>query len=128
MRKRAMGRYAIAITSLLLMLMIGSAAAQFNPISDASPRFDASNTNAVTVTVRKADGSPLSDAHVQVSSIGTRTIIASGYTNSMGVAEIPNVANGVYEITAMKGVDQASDRIEVRNGDSQVALKLTGDA
>jgi len=117
-----MGRYVTLFASLLLL--IGSASAQF----PQNRNEDLQNTSTVTVTVQKNGGAPLADAHVVVSSIGTRSVVASGYTNTMGVAEIGNVPSGVYEVIASKGVDQTTERLEVSNTDVQVALKISTDA
>ena len=80
--------------------------------------------NSLTVTARGMDNSPLADARVEINAIGVRSLNITTTTNSLGMVEIANLPSGTYEVTVSKGVDQATDRVELLNADGQVSVKV----
>lgn len=80
------------------------------------------NNSSLSGTIRTADNKPAADMYVQL--IGQNGQVAgSAYTNMGGVFDIINVPEGTYELQAVIGLNQVTERVEVR-GMSSVALRL----
>lgn len=80
-------------------------------------------------TVRTTDGRTLPDAMIEARDYERGTLQMSAHSDATGTFTLSNLPVGKYEITAHSGVDQASERVEVRNiGDTTVELRLSGKA
>lgn len=112
----------LLVFSLTAASQIAAAATQFavrqNPSAD---------NNSLTVAVRIGQNQPAMNARVEVRSLGTREVLASGYTNARGVAELNGVPNGTYDVVAVLRLNEASERVDVRGIDASVTLNLPGE-
>lgn len=101
-------------STLVIALLSVSAFAQFPSNNRQSD---------VTVSVRSNTNNPIQDARVQVQDLATGQIVASSYTNSVGVAEL-SVPSGNYEISASHGLYETHDRISVQSFSASVNMQL----
>jgi hypothetical protein len=115
----------IAFTSFIVISGLAQTAETYNPFSRMS-----FSTSQVTVTAVNSRGEPVADARVEVLTRDTRTAAASAYTNEAGMAQLPSVPDGNYDIVVTKGVNSATERLDVEGFPAQVLLRVAaeGDA
>lgn len=89
----------VIVFSLLLCTLLAFAQIPHDPLE------------VVSGTLRNGNGQPLSDARVELRSMRTGALVASGYTNSAGGFELANVPSGLYEIVAISGLSEVRERI-----------------
>ena len=111
-------------------LSIGIACYAQSAPSSNSRRLNASTNSindvldgSIAGDVRSADDHPMDDVRVEVRGASGETI-SSGYSNSTGAFRIDHVPAGSYEIVALKGVDEARDRVQVVGMETEVRLRL----
>ena len=80
--------------------------------------------NSLSGTVRTSSGQPVRNARIEIRSLGAVQAIASGYTQPGGRFEFANLPRGTYEVIATAGVDQATQRVDVFQGDAEVQLTM----
>jgi tetratricopeptide (TPR) repeat protein len=81
--------------------------------------------STVSGSVRTFDNRPAANARVEVRNVETGQTVASAYTNDNGTFDINSIPNGSYEISAVSGLDEARERLEMRGGaGSVVSLRL----
>jgi tetratricopeptide (TPR) repeat protein len=82
-------------------------------------------SNSVTGFVRGADNRPLGNVHVELRD-ANGGIVGSVATGNGGDFEFRQIAQGIYHVIAMAGVEQAEERVEVNSWTTTVNLRLPG--
>lgn len=85
-------------------------------------------TGSITGSVRTLTNKPVSNARVDVTSLTQGQPIATEYTGNRGNFEISDLPPGDYEVRAESGVSQASERIQVTDGQTWVTLRMPAPA
>jgi Tfp pilus assembly protein PilF len=75
-------------------------------------------------TVRTFDNRPAVDARIEVTNVATGQVVAATYSNPNGTFDITNIPNGNYEVSAIVGLDEAHERVELRNSGATVSLRF----
>jgi tetratricopeptide (TPR) repeat protein len=75
-------------------------------------------------TVQSIDGKLLKGIRVDLHDTSAGVVIASVYTGERGSFEFGPVPEGAYEVVAVSGTNQASERINVASFKSSVSLRL----
>lgn len=89
------------------------------------PRAIGSGANgSLAVTVREANGNPVPDARVEVRNPQMGQTIEGGYTNPAGSVELMGLPYGVYEVSVSKGLNEVTERADVRSMGSAVSVRL----
>jgi Tfp pilus assembly protein PilF len=78
---------------------------------------------AVSGTVRSADDHPMADVRVEVRQAGGE-IVVTGYSDSTGAFHINQVPAGSYEVVAVKGINDARERVQVAGMETYVDLRM----
>jgi len=112
-------RTGLAIT--LLLSGISLAQIPSNPRSVAT---NAASQVNVSVTVRTAQGGPAANARVELRDLSLGVGSYSAYTNNAGVAEIPNVPGGNYDVVATYKLAEVQQRANLSFGDRSIAMTL----
>src|SRR2546421_10080036 len=115
-----MTRAGLAITILLFGICLQ---AQM-PTNLRSAATNASSQVNVTVTVRTGKGEPAANARVELRDLSMGISSYTGYTNNAGVAEIPNVPGGSYEIVTTYKLGEAQQRANLSFGDRSLNVTL----
>jgi Tfp pilus assembly protein PilF len=79
---------------------------------------------AITGSVVSLAGNPLRDVQVQLQDMNNGGAVARTYTDSSGSFLFTGVPSGVYELVAVSGMYQASDRVEVRGMTASTILRI----
>lgn len=82
------------------------------------------STSSIEGTVKNISGTLLKDIRVDLHDISGGNIIASAYTSQSGVFEFVSVPDGSYEVVAISGTNQASERLNVASLNATVSLRL----
>jgi tetratricopeptide (TPR) repeat protein len=88
---------------------------------------DDSLPGSLEVTVRDANGQAAQNLRVELHD-NFHGVIASGVTSGVGSFEFSNLPNGTYEVVAVRGADEARERIDFRGGTDDVILHLPAPA
>src|SRR5579884_3566423 len=98
MRYRSM-KYRLAAVPLLLC---GVMSAQFS--GNHVPQ-------SISGQVRTASGQPAPEVRIEVHDLLTGSTVATAYTSEAGNFEVDNVDPGNYDVIALSGTSQASERV-----------------
>jgi Tfp pilus assembly protein PilF len=79
---------------------------------------------SVTGSVVSLAGNPLRDVQVQLQDLNTGSSVARTFTDSSGSFLFSGVPSGAYELVAVSGMYQASDRVEVRGMTASTILRI----
>jgi predicted Zn-dependent protease len=113
---------------LAITLLFSSIALQAQmPASNHSLMNSNSQVN-LSVTVQMADGQPAANARVELRSMGFAGASATGYTNSAGIALLPNVPGGSYEMVVTHKLTEVQQRTTLSFGEQSVNVRLPMDA
>ena len=74
--------------------------------------------------VRTFDGKPVQNARIEVTNLMTGEVVGTAYTSQNGSFDITNMANGTYEVTAVSGLDEAHERVDLRSGGAQLNMQF----
>lgn len=96
----------------------------FAQVPDTNSGRFGTNSSQILVTAMDSRGEPIADARVDVLTQDTRTAAASGFTNSSGVVTLTDIPDGRYEVVLNKGVNGASERVDVDGFPIQVTLRV----
>ncbi len=113
--------YLLVVSTLSAVYVL---AQEMTPLALPGGRGSARLLNSVSGTVRGSNGQPVRDARVEIRTLGGAQAVASGYTQPGGRFEFSNLPRGSYEVTVTAGVDQASQRVEVLQGDVEIRLTI----
>ncbi|MGE5207557.1 MAG: tetratricopeptide repeat protein [Chlamydiota bacterium] len=82
------------------------------------------NTGIIAGSVRTLDNKPVSNVRVEVISLAQGQPITTQYTTRNGSFLVSNLPEGNYELRAESGVQEATQRVQVGDGQSWVSLRL----
>jgi tetratricopeptide (TPR) repeat protein len=82
------------------------------------------HSGSIEGTVKNLNGNSLKDVRVDLHNVGDGSVVASAYTSQNGAFEFGSVPEGSYEVVALSGLNQASERINVASFNSTVSLRL----
>ena len=113
----------------LLIILLGTAAAQTTTMQHSQLPLSATDANAttfgsVTGTVTTLDDRTLRDAHVELRNIMTGAMLTSTTAAPDGSFQIYNIPPGTYEVSASSGTHEAREQIEIRSTPVSVRLQL----
>lgn len=91
------------------------------PGSDAS---EARTTSNISGAVRTQDDRPVSDARIEIRSLSTGALAASGYSSPSGSFEVGSIPEGDYEVIATSGLSESRERVHVSGLDASVTLRM----
>lgn len=123
-------RHRVFCISILLLLTVMYAAGQDNnPFAKHdrrhAPQGEAFNT--LNGSVCTMDGKPIRNARVEVHTLGAGETIASGYTLPNGSFEFTSLPEGVYEVVAIVGVQDARERVDFHQSEASVQLRIAAE-
>jgi Tetratricopeptide repeat len=95
----------------------------FGSIS-STPSASFHRSSSIEGTVQSIDGKLLKDVRVDLHDISAGTVLSSAYTNPGGGFEFSSVPEGVYEVVAISGTNQVTERINVSSFKANVSLRL----
>ena len=81
-------------------------------------------TSELSGTVRTFDGKAVQNARIEVTNTMNGEVVGTAYTSQNGSFDITNIPNGTYQVTAVSGLDEAHDRVDLRAGGGQLNLQL----
>lgn len=81
-------------------------------------------TGSITGSVRTLSNKPVSNARVDITSLQQAQPVATEYTSNSGNFAISGLPPGDYELRAVSGVLEASERVQVSDGQSWVTLRM----
>jgi hypothetical protein len=81
-------------------------------------------SSSIDGTVQSIDGRLLKDVRVDLHDTSAGIIIASVYTGERGSFEFDPVPEGTYEVVAVSGTNQASERINVASFKQSLSLRM----
>jgi len=117
---------ALAVVFTLALIhpghLLSQAPRNFGSLGMPSTPFHSSTS--IDGTVQSIDGRLLKDVRVDLHDTSAGVIIASVYTGERGSFEFGSVPEGAYEVVAVSGTNQASERINVASFKSSVSLRL----
>jgi Flp pilus assembly protein TadD len=90
----------------------------------AGPSAQQHITGSITGSVRTLANKPVSNARVDVTSLQQAQPVATQYTTGDGNFFISDLPPGDYELRAESGVLQASERVQVTDGQTWVTLRM----
>lgn len=85
------------------------------------------NTGGISGTVRGVNNEPVGNVRIEVRSLDTGQTLASTYTAPNGSFGVMNIPLGRYEVRALIGLNDITETIDVRTGESFVSLRLPQD-
>jgi Tfp pilus assembly protein PilF len=91
---------------------------------NSTPSASLHRSASVEGTVKSVKGDVLTDVRVDLHDISGGKIIASAYTSSGGTFQFNSVSEGIYEVTAVSGTNETSERVNVSSFNSMVSLRL----
>lgn len=128
---------AFLLVLLIMSLPIPSALAQgrrnradsITPPDSTDP-FNGPNGNGfgiaqISGTVRTYDGRSVNDANVVARNVERPSVFTTARTDSSGRYVLRNLQPGNYEVTVSTGLEQASQRVDVGRGDSDLDFRLS---
>lgn len=86
---------------------------------------DPANAGSITGSVTSMTNAPIANARVELRDISTGTMVASTYSQSTGKFEFNNIPNSSYEIVAVSGLAQTSERLIGSKANNYVELRLS---
>lgn len=101
-------RYWVILAAIAAFLALGLAA-----VAQDRDHFNQELNPSVSGTVRNAQGQPMGNVRVDVISTMTGMTAGTTYTSTSGYFEIDDIANGAYEVVAVKGVSEARERVDL---------------
>gem|GEM_PF-630129 len=120
--------FALAALSTLTLTHPGCLRAQvprnFGSINSTPGSSSFQKAASLEGTVKSVGGSLLKDVRVDLHDISGGNVIASAYTSQSGTFQFNSVPDGSYEVVAVSGVNQASERIHVASFNATVSLRL----
>src|SRR5947209_1372152 len=90
----------------------------------SSPSGSFQRSSSIEGTVQSIDGKLLKDVRVDLHDVSSGTVLTTAYTSSGGGFEFASVPDGVYEVVAISGTNQVSERINVAAFKANVSLRL----
>lgn len=119
-------KYRVVFVTIIVLLLVSASVAQIDAMSTAPPSQRAGQFGqSVSGTVVNADGKPVKDARVEVHSLSTGEIITAGYSLPSGNFSFNNVPPGQYEVRAVAGLQDATQRIDVDSfGINDIMLRV----
>ncbi len=129
--------YRLIAASLLLFatLLPSTAVAQSrslsregSPESSSDPSAAGVGFGSITGSVRSFDGHGISNANIELRSIGRGVQFYTARSDSSGSFALYNIPPGDYEVTAWTGVDEAHDRVKISSfaDDASIDLRMRG--
>ena len=91
---------------------------------NTTPSASLHRSASIEGTVKNVKGDLLTDVRVDLHDISGGKIIASAYTSSGGTFQFDSVPDGSYEVVAVSGTNETSERINVGSFSSSVSLRL----
>jgi tetratricopeptide (TPR) repeat protein len=79
---------------------------------------------AITGSVHSLSGKPLNDVQVQLRNLNGGGPVTTTYTDQSGAFYFNGIPAGSYELVAVSGVYQASDRVEVKGMTASASLRI----
>lgn len=83
--------------------------------------------NQVQGTVRTTADKPVADARVELRSLQSGLIVASGYSNAQGFFTLPSAPNGRYELTVVSGLNESRETVELSGSAVSVTMRVAED-
>ena len=117
----AVSTFALAQPASLRAQSLGSFG-NLNP----TPSISLHRSASVEGTVKTVKGDLLTNVRVDLHDISGGKVIASAYTNSGGTFQFDSVPEGTYEVVAVSGTNETSERVNVGSFNSMVSLRLPG--
>ena len=94
---------------------------QQSPYSRSNP--SRSENNSINGTVQDMSNKPLKDVRVELRGSGSN-VVDSVYTNSSGNFEFSMVISGSYQVVAISGMQQVSERVDASGLSNMVNLRM----
>lgn len=107
-----------------LLAQSPKALGSFNSGMPSSSSSSFRHSGSVEGTVKSLNGNALKDVRVDLHDVNNGNVVASAYTSQSGTFEFGAVPEGSYEVVALSGLNQASERINVASFNSNVSLRL----
>lgn len=115
-----------------ILLLAGSFTFAFAQRPNSGPNFgmpshdahgiDEAAAISLNGSVRTFDGKPVQDARIEVINVMTGEVVGTAYTNPRGSFDITNIRNGNYEVSAVAGLNEARERVDLRNGGASISM------
>jgi tetratricopeptide (TPR) repeat protein len=86
---------------------------------------ESSNLGIVSGTVSTMQNTPVRNARVELRELSTGRVITSTYTQSSGRFEFNNIPDSSYEVVAISGISQTSERLHNSKTNNYVELRLS---
>lgn len=86
---------------------------------------DPTHVGSVTGLVTSINNEPVANARVELRDLATGTVVASTYSQSTGKFEFNNIPNSSYEVVAVSGLAQTSERLMGSRANNYVELHLS---
>ncbi len=86
---------------------------------------DPTNVGSITGSVTSLKSEPIANARVELHDLATGTLVASTYSQSTGKFEFNNIPNSAYEVVAVSGLAQTSERLMGSKANNYVELHLS---
>jgi len=106
---------------LTLLLPLSILAAAQNVITNP----ESSNFGTVSGTVSTMQNTPVRNARVELRELSTGRVVTATYTQSSGKFEFNNIPDSSYEIVAIAGITQTSERLHNSKTNNYVELRLS---
>lgn len=123
----------VSLICLIAVAMSAFAVAQVSPVGAIPPNVTTDQDmgpasidsfGSVSGVVCTIDGRPLREVTVQLRDTMNGNIISSGTSRMNGSFDFYNVPPGHYEVVALKGVDEAHERVQVSNSQATATLRM----
>lgn len=115
--------------AMLAVTPVGGYAQDFSQdspqLNDGSLR--STTEGRVTGCVHNDTGVALRSARVEAHDLGSGKLIASAYTNENGSFELNGLPQGVYELVALAGVNEAHQQVKLQDGETVVYFRIAVD-
>jgi tetratricopeptide (TPR) repeat protein len=112
--------------SLFAVLLL-SAASSFGQEFQRSLNRAGFDSSQLVVTAVNSRGEAVGDARVEVLAQGTRSAVASGYTDSSGTVMLSDIPDGRYDVVLTSGVNSTSERVDLEGFTAQITLRIAAD-
>ncbi len=121
-----MKRLVLCLSTVLLFSSVGVMAQTDGSFGLPSTRHSMSQMGDSTLSgiVRTQDNRPQRNARVELHALATGDTVASTYTLPNGTFEFDKLQQGIYEVVATAGVQEARERVELYQSSSSVSLLL----
>jgi Flp pilus assembly protein TadD len=120
------GKTVLAAFLLVALPLFAQAPHDFNTmLPQAGSTVDArpSDMGSISGTVRTIDDHAVSDARIEIRSLRTGQVVASGFSTQSGNFEVSNLPAGSYDVIATSGLLEARESVQVQ-GPVIVALQI----